>query len=298
VVDIENIYDLTDLDAKVEAALSRGDERGLDVLAYGEISVVLRVDTPSGPIACKRLPIFENVETLRRYRRCLERYLGDLRGRGVQVVPTDLCVVARADGSRAGYCVQPLLDSEALATRVLRRGNKADGVAMFRKVVDAICAAVSPRLGLDAQLSNWTYVDGQLTYLDVTTPLVRDVEGNNELDADLFLAALPRPLRVPVKRWVLADITDKYHNPRGVIVDAISNLHKEQLTNWIPAFIGIANEVVSTPITAAEVARYYKFDARTWAALLWLRHADRAWHRRVLQRPYPFLLPKKIDRHV
>lgn len=289
-----SVEEIRALDVLVEDALASGDEAGLDVLAYGEISVVLRL----GAVACKRLPVFGDQAALVRYRDCLDRYLAALGERGIRVVDTELMVLERSDGSRVGYCVQPLLARESLLVEVVRAVDEARAVAVFARVVEAICATVGPRLGLDAQLSNWALVAGELVYLDVTTPLLRDQGGASLLDADLFLAALPAPLRRPIKWWVLEGITDKYHDPRGVIVDAIANLYKEQLTDLIPAFIRVANEHVSPAITPAEVSRYYKSDARTWAALLWLRHADRVWHRRVLRRPYPFLLPRRIDRHV
>jgi len=281
------------LDGRVEAALVGGDESGLDVLAYGEISVVVRL----GQVACKRLPVFGDGAALARYRDCFDRYLALLRERGVGVVRSELCAFERDDGTWVAYCVQPLLARDSMVVDIMRAGDAA-AVALFREVVDAIAAAVSPQLGLDAQLSNWARVDGELVYLDVTTPLLRDDEGNDQLDADLFLAALPALLRRPIRWWLLGGIIDKYHQVRGVVLDAIANLHKEQLAGLIPELVAVANERVTPPLDETEVARYYKSDARTWAALLWLRHADRAWHRRVLRRPYPFLLPKRIDRHV
>jgi hypothetical protein len=60
--------------------------------------------------------------------------------------------------------------------------------------------------------------------------------------------------------------------------------------------IGIANEVVDEAITLEEVDLYYKKDQRLWAVLQWLRRADRWWQLRVRRRPYPVLLPGRIDR--
>jgi hypothetical protein len=49
-------------------------------------------------------------------------------------------------------------------------------------------------------------------------------------------------------------------------------------------------------MTVADVRRYYRSDARLWALLLRIRTLDRSWQRRVRRRPYPFLLPREIER--
>lgn len=74
-------------------------------------------------------------------------------------------------------------------------------------------------------------------------------------------------------------------------LDLAANLHKEQLTQWIPAVLEAANRALDTPLTADEVDRYYRSNARLWEVMLRLRRADRWWQRRVRRRAYPFLLP-------
>lgn len=49
-------------------------------------------------------------------------------------------------------------------------------------------------------------------------------------------------------------------------------------------------------MTAGDVRRYYARDARMWALLLGLRRLDRWWQLNVRRRPYPFLLPGRIER--
>lgn len=283
-----------ELDGRVEAALHGGDEAQLDILAFGEISVVLRLEAE----ACKRLPVFDSATRLARYRACFDDYVTALEGAGIRLVPSRLEVVERAKGEWVAYCVQPLLEARTLGPRWVRGAGHEDVRALFAAITQHVVDSVSPRLGLDAQLSNWAYDGERASYLDVTTPLLRDESGRNLLDAELFLAALPRLLRQPIERFVLQQITDKYHQSRGVIVDAIANLYKERLAQLIPLFIDVVNAHpgIEPAISEAEVQRYYRADARTWAALLWLRRFDRAWHRRVLRRPYPFLLPGRIER--
>jgi hypothetical protein len=57
-----------------------------------------------------------------------------------------------------------------------------------------------------------------------------------------------------------------------------------------------AIRVVEPPISAAETERYCRDDARMWDLLQRLRRADRWWQRTVRRRPYPFLLPPRIER--
>lgn len=110
---------------------------------------------------------------------------------------------------------------------------------IFRPV--SFGAAIDPRVGLDGQLSNWARIEGRWLYLDVSTPMLRDEAGRDRLDADLFLAALPWVLRAPVRRFLLATITDVYFDPREAMLDVLGNLHKERLSQHIPAGIEVAN---------------------------------------------------------
>ena len=83
---------------------------------------------------------------------------------------------------------------------------------------------------------------------------------------------------------------------QNLFLDAIGNLHKERLPHVVEPLLDAANRVVQPAITSAEVAGYYKWDARMWAVLQRLRRADRWWQRTVRRRRYAFLLPGKIER--
>jgi hypothetical protein len=97
---------------------------------------------------------------------------------------------------------------------------------------------------------------------------------------------------------LLRSITGVYFDRRCSALDLFGNLHKERLAGHVGAGVEIANRLLGgeRPITPGEVRRYYARDARLWALLLWLRRADRFWQLRVRRRPYPFLLPGKIER--
>jgi len=289
--------DLAALDAAMTRAFATGDASRLEVLGYGEISAVVRCASGGRSWACKRLPTFAGRREADSYAALFEEYLATLRARGVTVVPSTLQRVPRDDGTVVVYCVQPLLPADQLAVRVLARNSEAQARVLFETVHQRVLAAVSPQVGLDGQLSNWV-VDGEdVAMLDVTTPMLKDEVGGNRLDMELFLAAVPPPARPLFRRYVVPSVVDKYHDPRGVTLDLAANLIKEGLESHIGPFLEIANRSLSQPIDAAEVRRYYAADARVWTAWQALRRCDRFIQLRLLGRPYPFLLPGRIERH-
>lgn len=287
---LPQIESLAALEAGVRQALRTGEDSHLEVLGYGEISTVLACEGH----ACKRLPPFPSVEAYAAYASTFERYLADLRDAGCPVVESTLLRTDNPDGSFTVWCVQPLKDT---STFLEKRLGEDGAEALLQILVERVASTIHPRLGLDAQASNWVWADGELAYLDVTTPMLRDAGGREQLDTDLFLASLPWALRGGVRRFLLSSILDKYYEPRGALIDLAGNLLKEGLEPLIAPLISMANEIVDRPIERAEVDAYYREDARMWALLQRLRRADRWWQMR-RGRVYPFLLPGNIERNV
>ena len=142
-----------------------------------------------------------------------------------------------------------------------------------------------------------------LWYIDTSTPLVRE-DGRELLDVELLLRSLPAPL-VPLVRWLYLDeILDRYYEVRRVLMDLLGNLLKERLEPLLGPGLERVNAVLAgrlawlgaPPLTEREVRRYYRADARMWQVLLGLRRLDRFVRVRLLGRPYPFLLPERIER--
>ena len=194
--------------------------------------------------------------------------------------------------------MQPLVDERSLVPARLAHEPGPPGTNLAETILDLALAFVTPTRGLDGQLSNWTMVDGELIYLDVSTPLLRDDEGCELMDVDIFLACLPWALRGLVRRFMLRGILDPYYSPRGVVRDVLGNLIKEGLGERLPEWVPVATRTLGQPVSVDEVGRHYAEDARTWRLLQRLRRVDRAWQRHVRRRPYPFLLPGPVQRHV
>lgn len=289
----EILQALTAADRDVRRALRAGDHAGLEVLGYGEVSTVIAVSTAAGRFACKRLPPFDSRARYEAYRTLFEEYLKRLTDAGVRVVPSELWTLEADDGPLVAYCVQPVVPAERLGPKAIVAG---DAEELFAALLDHVLAAVSLRVGLDAQLANWALDDDGWSHLDVTTPLLRDADGRDRLDADLFVASLPWALRGLARRFVVRAVMNPYFDPRGVVLDVLGNLYKERLERFVTPFVAIANRRLERPVTAREVRARYARDARLWTAVLAVRRADRFWQLRVRRRPYPFLLPGRIER--
>ena len=288
--------ELADLEAAVGRAFAGGDDRHLRVLGYGEISSVLAWDTARGPVAVKRLPPFPDRPRFDAYAATVADYLAALAAGGVTPVTTELASAAAPGGAVVAYLVQPILPAATLGPRRLAVAGGDEVERVLAGIVERVVGVVDGRRGLDAQLSNWAIDGERLAYLDVSTPMLRDDGGGERLDGEVFLASLPWALRPVVSRFLLRDILAKYYDPRGVVLDLLGNLHKERLARHLPVGLAVAARHVRPAITAAEVDRYYRADARSWALLQRLRRLDRAWQLRVRRRPYPFLLPGPIAR--
>jgi hypothetical protein len=283
--------DLGTLDESVQRAIDSGAANGLRVLGYGEFTLVLGWPTERPTLAVKRLPLFRDETQLDCYRDVLDRYVECLRGRGVPVLPTALHRAPTRDlaGIHA-YLVQPLVARENMLNVALRKAEPEEAADALETLVDMVMSCVDERVGLDAQAANWA-IDGQvLATVDVSTPLLRDTAGRDELDLDLFSSIYPAAVRHVLAR-VAPRVMAQYHDPRTILVDAASNLMKERHERWIPTLIATANARVAPPITEREVRRYFIRDRRFWLLMQWLRRTDRAWQRRIRRRPYQFLMP-------
>lgn len=276
----------------LEQACRRGRPGDVPVLGYGEISLVVAWPPEQPRWAVKRLPVFRNADAVDRYEAVLDRYVAVLRERQVDVVDTALVRVASAAGI-TGYLVQPVLPADSLAPSVLASGEPSPAHPLLAHVLDRIASVVDDAVGLDAHVANWALTDGRIVYFDLTTPLLRDRSGRWEVDGRLLAAAVPWALRPAMTRLVIPGIEARYHDVRKVVLDVAVNLARIRLQPWIPALLDAARTRISIDISADEVRRDYRSEARTWTALQAVRRTDRAWQTRVRRRPYPFLIPDR-----
>jgi Family of unknown function (DUF6206) len=282
---------------RLEAALRTGHAQDLDLIGYGEVTIAVKLATPHGSFACKRLVPFSSHEAVERAAGLIASYVEQLEACGIDVVETETPILERPEG-HVLYCVQPMLTPGTLGPAFLRDKTASEAAPFVRRIFERIRASVTPSLAPDGQLSNWAVEGERLRYLDVGTPFLRDENGRDLFDFTEQTRALPAPLRVIVDRFLLRGILDNYHSTRGQALDFLGNLIKEGLGDIFPPLIPIANDVfgLSPEITEQEVRAHYRSDARTYALVQAARRADRWVYRNVLRKPYPYLLPPRIDR--
>lgn len=288
--------ELATLESVVQRCLATGTTDGLDVLGYGEITLV--VGWPSGAprVAAKRLPPFPDPAAAQRYGDLVSEYLEALRAKGVNPVGSDWLTTASSGGTTVGYVVQPAFPAEDLGASIVAGSDRGRAASFVADLIAMIPLTVDSRVGLDSQVSNWVMVDDELRYLDVTTPMLADGSGRTRLDLALLTRSLPAVLRPPARRWVAPGIVAAYHRPRDVVVDLIGNLWKERAEDLIDAAISEANRWVEPSIERSEIDRWYRSNARLWELMLRLRRADSFWQRQLRRRPPEFLLPGPIAR--
>jgi Family of unknown function (DUF6206) len=297
---VTTTVDLAALEQTIERALVRGDERGLHVLGYGEITTVVAWPDADGPFACKRLPLF-TPERFAAYRPAFDDYLVALGERGVDVLRTDLVHQTREDGWIVAYCIQPVLAPDNLLPQALRDAAAGDDAeprirALLGSVVDHIADVVDDQVGIDAQVSNWAVGDNGLVYLDVSTPFLRDADGHDRFDCDTYLESIPAVCRGIARRFVIPGVVQTYHSTRSIVLNLAGHLSKEGLDAWIPLTLELARARLGVDVSPAAARRHYRNDVRLWGFIQRLRRVDRAWQRHVRRRPYPFLLPVRGDR--
>ncbi len=320
---------------QIDLELLRQFEHGLDphhpersaiparVLGYGEISTVFSIEADGlQDLAFKRLPIFYKPEEIVRYcsvyleyNRLLEQEVG------LHVASHGYAAFLSDTGRPVFYIIQRQEPSQSIGHRALHILSYQGAISLFEallrelhKVWDFNQRQNRLTVALDGQISNWS-IQGftpdtpelsspvSLVYMDTSTPLFR-VEGQEQLDPELFLRSAPSFLRWVLRLLFLEDVVNRYYDFHLVAVDAIANLYKEQRPDLVPGFVQAANAFFAgegvglnvSPITEREVHSYYQEDRLIWSLYLSMRRLDRFLHTRLLRREYPYILPGKIKR--
>jgi hypothetical protein len=286
--------DLAALEAEVQRALVSGDRSGLDLRGFGVTSVVLAAPLDTPTVACKRVPPFKDRATFERYREVVLRNIDEFRAAGLSVVETDVRLTGEG-GRFVGYVVQPLLDPDSLAERILTVEEPSADHPVVNAIVDQVFASTSEKRGLDAQVGNWAVVNGEVVYVDVTTPFLVDDRGDLAMDLDVFLQAGP-PVMRPMYRRELPRSMRRWLEPRHALLDLLGNLYKIDLEVWIEPILEVIGDRVDPPLTVAEARDYYGGEVRTWSMLHRALKGYDWWQRRVRRTtPNGFLPPPDYD---
>jgi hypothetical protein len=244
----------------------RGDNHGVKIIGRGRISIVIEWH---GNVVVKPLPLFSSRTALDDYSSLLEEQSKTLAAGSVGVLPTRLQACEKENGAWAAYLIQPRVPTEHLLAQFLRSLPDAEAVDILVVLASHLKRVVSPRFGLDGDISNWCVdTNGQLLLLDNSTPLVRDHAGRGLLDFNLFLGSMPRALRLPLRRFVVPRVVARFFDPRRLFVDILSGFYSEDLSHLLPQVISRWNSLVEREISEKEVLRYKRRNERLWRALV------------------------------
>ncbi len=291
------------------------------VLGYGEISTVLSINHPLlHNYALKRMPMFYSLDEVDAYISLHETYIHHLRDRGIHVPETRLITVPRAPEGYTVYILQQKLPRHTIGNHLIRTLSLEETLQFIRHVLHTtrrvfqlnMARGGTLALGFDAQISNWAVLNVEegapilpeepaLAYFDTSTPLLQK-DGREQLNPELFLRSAPSFLVWVIRLFFLKDVMTRYYNFRLVILDLIANFYKEKRGEWIPAIVEAVNAWVQDmpewsgpPYSTREIRAYYREDAFIWRFYLAARKLDRRLHG-WLGRPYPYILPDKIER--
>ncbi|NOZ49128.1 MAG: hypothetical protein GXP37_03650 [Chloroflexi bacterium] len=292
----------------------------VQVLGYGEISTVFAIDGQE--LAYKRMPIFQSSAEIDAYEAIYDRYNQLLQEDvGIALPRYGRARVPGRQGVDVLYLVQQRLPAGSIGNQALHWLDAQGALRLVEAVLGELAKVWEfnrgqdqMQLGIDGQISNWALADFdpsaphlpddlRLVYVDTSTPLFR-IDGQEQLDAELFLRSAPSFLAWLLRWLFLKDVVGRYYDFHAVIVDLIANFYKEQQAELIPDLVQLANDFLSrqvgeldiAPITRKEVEAYYRQDAFIWRLYQGARRLDRWLHTRLLHKPYPYILPGPVQR--
>lgn len=315
--------------ANFENSLDTSDPGSHDfhakILGFGEISAV--IEFPDAPQydgwIFKRLPICRDMEEAESYEKLCREYVRIIHEDVGARVPESLFFsVPVRPGLVVFYAAQKKLNPSLIGNEILHWAGDDEIFAFLESVLRALVRVAEfnanntggVEITLDFQLSNWA-LDSQeekpaiksgapLSFIDISTPMFR-LNGKEQIDPDMLLRSCPDFLVWILKATVLDEVVSRYYDPRSAIIDIIANCVKEDREDLIPEMINLSNRFFSgkpagiemRPLTVEEIYKYYRTDAAIWIAYLGFKKIDRFLKTKLANKPYDFILPRKMKRN-
>jgi hypothetical protein len=313
---------LKKLEKSIDTSAPEKGEVPIKILGYGEISLVFELVNNPEQIAYKRIPIFDNETQVERHIWAYNEYNRLLKeDMGLNMPEYDVAWFKDEEGKIQFYCVQEKFPAESVGNKVIHQLSDQDIKTLIllvmremKKVWDYSKNHNTIDLGLDGQISNFAIIgfdpnnpkvdlDTKLMYFDTSTPMFR-VNGNEAMEAVLFLKSAPSFLRWLLKALFLEETVGRYYDWRKVTIDLVANFFKEQKPEIVPDLINLVNKFFEEeaidfeiePLTLEEVKKYYKSDSSMWVIFQSVRRFDRFLKTKVFKKKYDFYLPGKIER--
>ena len=176
-----------------------------DVVGYGEMSTVFQIKEHPA-VVFKRLPLFKDRPEAESYVAMFDEYCKLLEQLGIFLPASEAIIIEVPNRPVTLYIAQAVLPAERFGHRLIHTQDENSVKQLLEKIMTAsekvwqFCAENSPDLevALDGQLSNWVLTkegsESKLFFIDTGTPFIKK-KGQNLLDPDLLLQAVPKPLR-------------------------------------------------------------------------------------------------------
>ena len=317
-----NIELLKELERSIDTYHPDKGKIPINILGWGEISLVFELVDDPGNTAYKRIPIFDNEMQVKRHVWAYDEYNRLLKEDCGLILPDyDTAWFKDKEGAIQFYCVQEKLHPDSVGHKVIHNLSNAEIetlVLLAMREMKKVWGHARERnyldIGLDGQISNFAIKDfdpnnikvdanTELYYIDTSTPMFR-INGKEAMDAELFLKSTPSFLRVLIKAAFLQETVDRYYDWRKVTKDLVANFYKEQKPELVPKLTQTVNKFLKEeasefdiePLTLKEIQKYYKSDANMWRIFQGARKIDRFLETRLFKRKYAFYLPGKIVR--
>lgn len=300
-------------------------ERGkvpINILGFGEISLVFELVNDDQPIAYKRLPIFDSETQVNRHVLAYNIYHQILQRLRLNIPAFDAIWVQSQKGNIILYCAQEKIPVETVGHKIIHHSINEKEIhtliLLIMREMHKIWAfnqrSDTLKVGLDGQISNWGVIDynpqdprisehDHLIYLDTSTPMFRR-HGIEAMEPILFLKSAPFFLRWLLKVLFLEEVVDRYYDWRLVTIDLVANFFKEQRPELIPGILEVINnffldeatKLNIIPLSFEEVKKYYDDDQQIWVIFQNARRLDRYIQTKLFRKQYDFYLPGKIKR--
>ena len=293
------------------------------VLGYGEISTVFSIKAQGlEGLAFKRMPLFHDESEILSYQSAYAEYCRLLQQEaGLRLPAHGFASLTNQADRPILYIIQRLLPPASIGNQALHLLPDEMVLCLVQRILREMLPVWQfnrrqnrVRLSLDGQISNWS-IDGfdpaqpfvndntPLLYFDTSTPLFR-VDGEDQLDTEIFLRSAPSFLAWILRLLFLEDVVDRYYDLRRVAIDLVANFQKEQRGDLIPQVLEVVNgffregaaDLKIQPIAQKEIEAYYREDALIWTLYLSFRRIDRFLRTKIQRRDYPYILPGKIQR--
>jgi hypothetical protein len=282
---------LAELDEAVRHMLRTGERSGFEIIGAGELACVVSVDG----FACKRLPPMQDFGRLEAYGALLHDYIQALTRLDIPVIDSAWHTVTGAN-DHVGYILQPRVEAKSLLPAVMSGQSESDALEMLSVILDHVDNCVEAGVGIDPQISNWALMNGRPTLLDVTTPMLRDEQGKDLLDTEVFVVMLPILIRGFVRRFMISDILNKNFEKHGILLDLIGNIENYDLGHLTEPFLPAVNARLPEPLTLAEIQSYRREERWTWWAIRKALRIEQFWQRRIRNQATLHLLPSEFVR--